>query len=323
MIDTNQERLMFRVLDMYYNEQLSQEVIAKKFHISRSTISRIITKAKKDGYVTIHINYPMNSSMDLEKEFEKKFKLQEAVIAEVENEVLLDNIVPAIAAECLLRIISDNKKIAMSWGTTIRRTVDYMSVFVSSLKVTPKNVSIIPLLGSPKMDLDYSNQLNYSNALAKKLGSILKTTSYFLSSPMIVENKTVKGILESEKQIGDIIEMGKAADIAIVGIGSVDEESSPLFSGLITSAEQKKLFNMGIAGEIAGRYYNASGDMVKTEFDDRLIGVKASEILAIPLRIGIAYGHRKVKAIRAAIKGNLVNVIITDSITAKEILKEG
>lgn len=323
MIDVNQERLMFRVLDMYYNEQLSQEIIAKKFHISRSTISRIITKAKKDGYITIHINYPMNGSIDLEKEFEKRFKLEEAVIAEVDNPTILNNIVPATAAEYLLRIISDNQKIAMSWGTTLRRTVDYMSVFISSVKVIPKNVSVIPLLGSPKMGLDYSDQLNYSNVLAKKLGSILRTTSYSLSSPMIVENKTIKGVLESEKQIGDIIEMGKAADIAIVGIGSVDEESSPLFSGLITSDEQKELVRKGIAGEIAARYYNSSGEIVKTKLDDRLIGVKASEILAIPLRVGIAYGHKKVKAIRAALEGNLINTIITDSITAEEILKEG
>lgn len=54
MIDVNQERLMFRVLDMYYNEELSQEVIAKKFHISRSTISRIITRAKKWIYYNTH-----------------------------------------------------------------------------------------------------------------------------------------------------------------------------------------------------------------------------------------------------------------------------
>lgn len=323
MIDVNQERLMFRVLDMYYNEKLSQEVIAEKFHISRSTISRIITRAKKSGYITIHINYPMNSSMDLEKRFEKEFNLQEAVIAETDNSLILDNIVPASAAEYLFRIINDNQKVAMSWGTTLRRTVDYMSVFVSGIKVIPKNVSIIPLLGSPKMDFDSSNQLNYSNALSKKLGSILKSKSYSLSSPMIVENKTVKGVLESEKQIGDIIEMGKAADIAIVGIGSVDGESSPLFSGLITSDEQKELVKKGIVGEIAARYYNSFGEIVKTKIDDRLIGANASEILAIPLRVGIAYGHKKVKAIRAALEGNLINSIVTDSITAEEILKEG
>lgn len=261
--------------------------------------------------------------MDLEKEFEKKFNLQEAVIVETDNSSILNNIVPASAAEYLFRIISDNQKVAMSWGTTLRRTVDYMSVFASGIKVIPKNVSIIPLLGSPKMDFDSSNQLNYSNALSKKLGAILKSKSYSLSSPMIVENKTIKGVIESEKQIGDIIEMGKAADIAIVGIGSVDEESSPLFSGLITSDEQKDLLKRGVAGEIAARYYNSSGEIVKTKLDDRLVGAKSDEILAIPLRVGIAYGHKKVKAIRAALKGNLVNSIVTDSMTAEEILKEG
>jgi deoxyribonucleoside regulator len=323
VIDINQERLMLRVLDMYYNKELSQEVIAKKFHISRSTVSRLISKAKKQGYVSIHINYPVNNCIELEEKFEGKFHLEEAIILNATSTEFSDMVVPRAAAEYLLRIIDDDMYISMSWGTTLRKTVDNIAALMPGVKRIFKGVKIIPLLGSPKMTLNIDAQLNYSNELVERLGKILNSASYNLSAPMIVENKTVKGVLESEKQISDILNMAKKADVAIVGIGSVDEKSSPLFSGLITKEEQKKLLSLGIVGEIAFHYYNESGDIISTEFDDRCIGLKIGEILNIPLRVGIAYGEKKIKSIRAALKGKLINVIITDSITAEKILKEG
>ena len=51
------------------------------------------------------------------------------------------------------------------------------------------------------------------------------------------------------------------------------------------------------------------------------MGITIEDLLNTPIRIGIAYGLEKVKAIRGAIKGKLINVLITDDKTAKEVLE--
>lgn len=315
-------RLVFRILDLYYNEELSQEIIARKFHISRSTVSRILTKAKKDGYVNISINYPTTNHFELEKKLEKKFNLQEAVIADIEQESFMCMAVSHFAADYIGRIIQENMKISMAWGSTLRGTLDYMENLMTTSKKMPKNIKIIPLLGSPNVNPDPSNKLNFSNILVKNMGRILNAESFCLSAPMIVENKNIKGVMESEKQISYILEMGKNCDIAIVGIGAVDRYSSLLLSGLVTTHEQEELKALNICGDVIGRYYDVSGSFINTQFDDRIIGIKISDYMKIPIRTGIAYGSKKVKSITAALKGGVINVIVTDSITANMVLKE-
>ena len=53
----------------------------------------------------------------------------------------------------------------------------------------------------------------------------------------------------------------------------------------------------------------------------RLIGMPVEDLLKVPYSMGIAGGKLKAEAILGAIKGNYVNIIITDSDAAEKILK--
>ena len=46
-------KLMVKVCDLYYNNDMKQEEIASKLSISRATISRILKNAKSEGIVKI------------------------------------------------------------------------------------------------------------------------------------------------------------------------------------------------------------------------------------------------------------------------------
>jgi DNA-binding transcriptional regulator LsrR (DeoR family) len=50
-----------------------------------------------------------------------------------------------------------------------------------------------------------------------------------------------------------------------------------------------------------------------------VIGVSAKELLAVPRRIGVAGGERKFSAIRAALLGGWVNILITDLAMANRL----
>lgn len=316
-----EKRLIFRVLDMYYNLGLSQEKISKKINVSRSTISRMLTKAKKNNFVSIKINYPNEILLELEKNFEDKFGLQESVIVKVESEKDAKMAVSEAAAEYLYRNIKDNTILSITWGRTLKGVVDCMQGNKSLENRKFKNVKVISVLGSLDTYSSQEDRMAFSNYLAQELGDILNAESFFIHAPMMVKNKIAKNILENEQQIARTINMAKKSDIAIGGIGSLEEDSSPLASGLITEQEQIQLKNKGVVGDISARYFNKNGEIVETGFDDRIIGISAGDLIKIPKRIGVAYGKGKVETILAALRGGLINVIITDSITADLVWK--
>ena len=81
----NDERFLMKVVDMYYKEEMSQEKIAKKLDVSRTTISRALAKAKKDGFVKIIIDFPAENSIELEKELEEKYQMKEVIVVRSGN----------------------------------------------------------------------------------------------------------------------------------------------------------------------------------------------------------------------------------------------
>ena len=47
------ERLIAKVCDMHYNQNMSQKTISEKLNLSRPTISRIITNGRERGIVNL------------------------------------------------------------------------------------------------------------------------------------------------------------------------------------------------------------------------------------------------------------------------------
>jgi DNA-binding transcriptional regulator LsrR (DeoR family) len=53
-----------------------------------------------------------------------------------------------------------------------------------------------------------------------------------------------------------------------------------------------------------------------------MLGISATTLKKVPRRIGVAGGIRKLDAIRAALLGGWINVLITDSQIAAALLSE-
>jgi DNA-binding transcriptional regulator LsrR (DeoR family) len=76
----------------------------------------------------------------------------------------------------------------------------------------------------------------------------------------------------------------------------------------------------GAVGSMNLRYFNSAGRLVPSKINDRVIGLNLEEMRKIPRVVGVAGGPSKLKAIRAALKAKLIDVIVTDHVTATELL---
>ncbi|MEE1312492.1 MAG: sugar-binding domain-containing protein [Lachnospiraceae bacterium] len=315
------ERFMFRVLEMYYTDEMSQAEIAKKMNVSRATICRTIFKAKQEGHVTIHIHHPKNSQHVLEEKIERCYGLTESVIASVERGENIQEKVNHEAVRYLFRVLKNHMTLGITWGLTIGSFIEQLKKTQKQLPFHVKDIKVVPFVGTAiSNEADYLLQKNHANLYAMELAEILKGIGYQLPAPMYVSSLEAKKILEDDPLISRVIKMTKQADIGLLPIGQLSEQASIVKSGVLSLENMKQLQEAGGAGEVLGNFFCEDGTFLDTDIQGYTIGISREQLMKIPLRIGIAYGKDRVSAIKGALNCNIINVLITDSMTAEALL---
>lgn len=316
------DRFLIKAAELYYRDGLSQQEIAKKLHTSRTSISRALIQARNEGYVQIRIQYPEQSNLGLERELEEKYGLTEALIAVPAYDQSSDQEVAFQAVDYTLRVLKKNMVLGMTWGRAMHGFVEQLAQDERLRSLSFRNVKIVPFLGTPGVtQLDSWDATTYSNTLATKVGNLLHCASYNLSAPMYVDGEKEKELIEGIDEISKVLHMAETADMALIGIGSMQKDSSIIKAGIRTEEEYKELIQKGAVGEVVGRIYDKNGQTVDEDLQRKMIGISLDKIAKIPVRVGISYGKDKIEAIKGAIAGGLVNVMVTDVPTAELLLK--
>lgn len=73
--------LLARIARWYYMDDRTQEDIARAFHLSRSTVQRLLVRARQEGVVEIQIVSPPRLRLALESELCRVLGLSEAIVS--------------------------------------------------------------------------------------------------------------------------------------------------------------------------------------------------------------------------------------------------
>lgn len=75
-------------------------------------------------------------------------------------------------------------------------------------------------------------------------------------------------------------------------------------------------------GDVCVRFYDIHGNIVDKEFEQYTTGITTEQLKKIPVRIGVAYGEKKVVPILGALRAGFINVLFTDVATARLLMEE-
>jgi DNA-binding transcriptional regulator LsrR (DeoR family) len=310
-----EQRLLVKVSKMYYEEGLIQDVIMERLKLSRSKVSRLLEQARRQGIVHITVIAPVGIFSDLEYNLEKRYHIQEAVVVEAhesDSQEAVNRQLGLSAATYLRRTIADNDVIGVSWGSTL----NYMVGALQTLQVhSVQVVQIIGGLGQPESEM-------HATDLCKRMARTLGCRLTLLPAPGIVNTQPTKEAFLSDWYVKKALEMFNKLDAAFVGIGAPTLNSVMMRDGsIIIQSEMDDLLKKGAVGDIALRFFDAKGQPVQSDVDQRVIGIKLEELTKVKRVVGVAGGPEKLAAIRGAVSGDLVDVLITDSITAAQLLQ--
>ena len=301
------------VAEMYFLEGLTQAEIAKRVGVTRSMVSRMLSEAREEGIVKIKIERKFKYDQGLMDRMIDRFDLQDAIIfsGQPDNYDRYLTHLGAVGAEVIASYLKDDITIGTAWGTTLNAAFQALDIEpLEGLKI----VQLTGAMGERSLEIDGHELVHY---LVNKLDA----EGYYLNVPFIVDKpETVESLL-SVQGVCETMEMTKKCDLGTFGIGSVELNYSTFYNaGYLVLEEMKGLTVHGAVGNVCGLFFDINGEPTAREFQRRSITISRRDLKTIPTRIGIAGGEGKIKAILGALRGNYINVLVTDDITARAIL---
>ena len=129
-------------------------------------------------------------------------------------------------------------------------------------------------------------------------------------------------MLRSMPPVKNILDIARKANIALLGVGTMDADVSRIVQFTALSAQDLKHIadDCGGVGEIGAYIYDIEGRPTALEYADRVVGLSLAEIRAIPYRIGIAASAAKALPIYGALRGGYLHTLVTDEAAARGVL---
>ena len=306
-MNTKDEKiLMSEVAILYYEKKYTQQEVANLMNLSRQTVSKLLNDAVKENIVEIKIHNPQKDCEELQHNICKKFNIKNCIVIGVssDNATLRRTMTVKAAADYIAAIIKKgNQKIALSWGRTIQELINVMPPINTSGNI------VFPLFGATDNENSYFSSNELTRSMSDKIGALAKYAWF----PYLPDSNEDCNLLKKLSYYKKVQDLWNNSDIAVLGIGNTE---------ILEIFEKSFGYNQkrhNVIGDIATHFFNEKGEFI--ELYENTLCASAENIKNSKQTIAIACGDDKVTAISGALRTQIIDTLITDEYTAKNILE--
>ncbi|SMH39028.1 sugar-binding transcriptional regulator [Mesorhizobium australicum] len=297
---------------LYYVAGNTQDQIAAKLGVSRQSAQRLVSLAVAEGLVKVRIDHPIAQCLSLANDLTERFGLSycEVVPSDPGSASTTLGVAQAVAAE-IERWLGKNEPIVLAMGTgrTLKAAVEQLP------SIDGPQHKVVSLTGNIGPD----GSAAYYNVVFT-MADTVKSRSFPMPLPVIASSKAERDMLHAQAMIRPTLELAARADVTFVGIGELGPSAPLVLDGFVSEAELLALRKAGAVGEIVGWAFDQDGAFIDGMTNDRVASAPIPD-RSRSLVIAAAMGKAKLPAISAAIRGRLVNGLITDEATAEALLR--
>lgn len=296
---------------LYYIAGNTQDQIASKLSVSRATAQRLVSLCLSQRLITFRLEHPIAACMDLAAQLQERFELRycDVVPTDPADPTLVAGVAERAATLLESTLRSESPSIVgIGTGRTMRAMVERIPAMQAD------NHQLVSLVGNISPD----GSASPFDAVAR-LAHITGAQHYPMPLPVYLSSPEECRSLLGIDAVSRVRTLAAKADLRLVGVGQLDQ-SAPLFvDGFISRSELLELLRLGAAGEVIGWALDAEGRIIDGGTNRRLTSIPHA-VPADSLTIGTAVGASKVGPIRAALRGRIINGLITDEATARALL---
>jgi deoxyribonucleoside regulator len=306
--DDQRMYLLTQVAQMYYEQSVTQEVIATSLQVSRPTVSRLLKEAREAGVVQITIHSPFRYVASLETALTRAFPHLHQVKV-VRTKTMAG--VARAAAALLGSICRDGDIVGVSWGNTMAE----LTVHLGQRPL--QGAKVVQLNGGVAQPGAGTN----AHEIVSRFGQALGAEVNYLHVPAIVDSVHVRDALLQNRETAGVLNLGRRANVAVFGIGVPDRDSVLVKAGYFTPEYVDALRHKGAVGDICSQYFTLEGAPCDAVLNARTIGIPLAELSDRPNAVAVVAGRHKAASTLGALRGRFMNVLVIDEATAQDILR--
>ena len=295
----------------YYLDGRSKVEIAEEFGVSRFKVARLLDAARESGLVRIEIRHEGEIDVDLSARLRDRFGLQHSIVVDTPDDDAqsLRGHLGRAAAELLAEVVTPQDVLGLAWA----RAVSAMARALPPLPGTP----VVQLTGA----LSLPGEPDTSVDVVREVASASRGAAHVFYAPFTVPDAATARALRQQPEVARAFAQLPLVTKAVAGVGLWEPGQSTLYDAL-ADADRTALHRLGVCADVSGVFLSADGEPVATELSERMIGISADQMRAIPEVIAIPYGTAKAPAVRAALRSGLVGGIVTHTALAHAVLEE-
>lgn len=307
----DRRRLLSRVAEQYYVDNLSQQQIGEELGLSRSQVSRMLSEARDIGVVEIRIHHDLPTDPDLEGRVADLGQGQRLAVDVLNAPAGSSHrAIGRRAARIVEQLMWPGSSLALTHGTTVHevmRTLRFDRL--------------------PGLRIHQSAGFELGHALTTtweliRLGfDRLGDDYHYIHAPLKIASDDLHAALTSDPTIVEVLEAAASADMAVLGVASLDLQTSSLVrAGTLTPDELRAAQELGSVGAINGYQYDLDGQLID-ELNRRVLGLSPEEFRDVPVRLVVAAGRHKAPAVLGTIRGGWVTHLVIDRDCAEALVE--
>lgn len=296
---------------LYFIAGHTQDEIARELKVSRATAQRLVSLCLSERLITFRLEHPIAACMDLAVQLTERFALRSCEVVPTNHASPTSVAGIAERAASLIEVTLRSEKptiLALGTGRAMRAAVE---------QVPPMDCpdhQLVSLVGNISPD----GSATFFDTVAR-LADLTKARHYPMPLPVLMSSQAERDQMLKIGPVTRVRALAARADLRLIGIGQMDKKAQFHVDGFISREELVELMRLGAVGEVTGWAFDAAGSFIKRSSNLRLTSVP-HPAPATRLTVAAALGAAKVPAILAALKGRLINGLITDEATAKALL---
>ena len=291
---------------LYYGDDLSQQEVAERLNVSRSTVSRLLQLARSTGIVRIEVR-PPTSSAELSAQLSEALGLRRAVVVPTDGR---SGGVRALVAPALAEV----EQLRLQPGNVLTTSSGEALWELAQAQRFPslRGVVVIPAVGG----MDEVDMRFQPNEIVRRIADASGAEVRFLHVPA-VPSATLRRSLVADPEISARLALWDRLDAALVGIGAAPRDLEVGPSHIMANRDA-----LGAAvGNVGSRHFDIEGRPVELPDEDRMLVVGWDQLRSAGTVIGVATGPAKVASVIGAARAGLIHVLVTDAATASGALE--
>jgi deoxyribonucleoside regulator len=328
----NRSDLLLRVARYFYEDGKTKTWIAKKFRVSVTHIARLLDEARDSGIVRIEFRGPHREM--LARRLKDKYPcLVDAVVVGTESDYLHHTKILAKAgADYFVEHVRRGHRVGLSGGLTVFELVKAIPEPLPEITLLPTAILARGDNIVRHVDPIASLMALWSKGGFREDGLFCVTITPLEKKPdgqplSIAEIQAHIKELRGHAKVQSILQQMKTVDFVFASLRQMGLTSANKIMGataidLLSDVGVEEANLEGAVGDLNYSFIDENGN---TRDEWRLfLSLQAEqlrELAANPSkRVVIIAGHKKERILKAALRGRLLNVLITDEITAATLL---